>query len=166
MTSTITTLTKKIVLLSSSVALGTLLLSGCSAGATDGPTAEPTMSIEDSRSVALTYTRQKDEYKTKLSDCLGKKGVTESDNASADASDAAHSACVDEIGDPPVPTAEQAAGLATMSRALTSCLKDKGHKVPDLKADGQWDDGEMDRLSKSDTTLNSDAMACFKTLSE
>lgn len=166
MTSTVTTLTKKIALLSSSVALATLLLSGCSAGATDGPTAEPTMSLEDSRAVASTYSQQKDEYRTKLSDCLGKKGVKNPDEVSGDTKDAAHSACVDEIGDPPAPTAEQAAALATMSRALRSCLQDKGHKVPDLKADGQWDDSEMDKLSKSDATLNSDAMACFKTLSE
>lgn len=124
------------------------------------------MSLADARAAASTYIQQKDEYKTKLSDCLSKKGVTESDDASADTNDAAHSACVDEIGDPPAPTAEQAAALATMSRALTSCLKDKGHKVPDLKADGQWDDDEMKRLSKTDTTLNSDAMACFKSLSE
>lgn len=166
MTSTVTTLTKKIALLSSSVALATLLLSGCSAGATDGPTAEPTLSLEDSRAVASTYSQQNDEYTTKLSDCVGKKGVKKPDEMSGDNKDAAYSACADEIGDPPVPTAEQAAALATMSRALSSCLKDKGHKVPDLKADGQWDENEMNRLSKSDTTLNSDGMACFKTLSE
>lgn len=174
MTSDTTTLAKKIALLSSSFALGAFLLSGCSAASTDGATAEATMAPKDAFQIAGKFSDEDSLYRQKLEACLEDHGVksdrgatsSRDSTASSDVKDSAQSACDDEVGEAPKPTAEQTAARRSFNLALSSCLTDKGHKVPDLKADGQWDDDEMNRLTKSDSTLNPDAMACFKDLAE
>lgn len=165
MTSNSTTLTKKIALLSGSVVLGVLLLSGCSAASTDGATAEPTMSVKDAIATMGTIDQEQIEYDGKFSSCLEGRGGRQ-DSPSADKKDADEAACAQEVGDLPQPSEKQKVALRTWTKALHSCLAQKGHKIPDLKADGQWDNDAMKALQKTDTTLNSDSQACFNELAE
>ncbi|AZZ56668.1 hypothetical protein [Rathayibacter iranicus] len=167
MTSTRTILTKKIALLSSSVALGALLLSGCSAASTDGATTEP-MSVKDAIATMGTIEQAQIEYDGKFSSCLENRGAESADKGSmsADKRDAAQSACAEEVGDLPQPSEQQTVAMRTWAKALHSCLAEKGHKLPDLKADGQWDNGAMKTLQKTDTALNSDSEKCFTELSK
>ncbi|MHC2186587.1 hypothetical protein [Rathayibacter agropyri] len=165
MTSNSTTLTKKIALLSGSVVLGALLLSGCSAASTDGATAEPTMSVKDAIAAMGTIDQDQIEYDGKFSSCLEGRGGRQ-DSPSADKKDADEAACAQEVGDLPQPSEKQKVALRTWTKALHSCLAQKGHKIPDLKADGQWDNGAMKALQKTDTTLNSDSETCFNELAE
>lgn len=168
MTSNSTTLTKKIALLSGSVVLGALLLSGCSAASTDGATAEPTMSVKDAIATMGTIDQEQIEYDGKFNSCLEGRGTSGAGQGSqsADKQDADEAACAQEVGDLPQPSEKQKVALRTWTKALHSCLAQKGHKIPDLKADGQWDNGAMKALQKTDTTLNSDSETCFNELAE
>lgn len=161
-----TTLTKKIALISTSFALGALLLSGCSAASTDGAAPEATMSVKDAQSAVATFSQQSKEYEKKFSDCLGSKGVKNAGDEPADTVEAARSACASEVGEPPAPTAEQTAANVVLTRKAQACLVDKGHKLPDLKADGNWDNDAMSALSKTDTTLMSDYRSCADEISQ
>lgn len=161
-----TTVTKKIALMSASFALGALLLSGCSAASTDGAAPEATMSVKDALASIATFKQQSDEYEKKISDCLSTKGVKNVNQATSDELTAARSACTNELGDGPALTAEQTAAEGVLNRELRSCLVNKGHKVPDLTADGNWDNDAMSALSKTDTSLKSDAGSCTEEISQ
>lgn len=171
-----TTLTKKIALIVGSITVGACFLSGCSATSTDGEDADvPT--VADAAATVSSYEQQQMEYQEKFSACLGKRGVTSAGDGAlppdpgdalvpADADDPAVSACTDEVGQEPAPTAEETAALRTWNGALTSCLTNKGHKMPDLQADGGWNKPAMTELLKTDSTLDSDTEACFTEISE
>lgn len=166
MTLDITTLTKKIALISMSFVLGALLLSGCSSASSDAAVPDTTMSVKDAQAAIATFNQQSKEYDKKVSDCLASKGVTDRDDEPSDKVTAAESACAGELGEAPAPTAEQTAANGVLTRAVQSCLVDKGHKVPDVKADGSWDNDAMSKLSKTDTTLMPDAESCFGEISQ
>lgn len=169
-------LKKKIALIVGSITVGVCLLSGCSAASTEGETAE-VMTVADAAATVSSYEQRQMEYQDKFTACLGKRGVNSAGDGAlppdpgetaipADADPAAVSACTDEVGQEPAPTAEETSAQRMWNNALTSCLTEKGHKMPDLEADGGWDKPVMTDLLKTDSTLESDTEACFTEISE
>lgn len=170
-----TTVKKKIALIVGSIAVGAGLLSGCSSASAEGEAPEE-MTVADASVIVSSYEQQQMEYQEKFSACLGKHGVSSSGDGAlppdpgdalvpADADDDAVSACTGEVGQEPAPTAEETTALRTWNGALTSCLTNKGHTMPDLQADGGWNKPAMAELLKTDSTLDSDTEACFTEIS-
>ncbi|PPI66583.1 hypothetical protein C5E12_14110 [Rathayibacter rathayi] len=155
----------KILMISSSFALGALLLAGCSSAPTDGAAAEATPSLKEAIATFGTFQSGQEEYLKKLTSCLGDHGA-QGDSVSQDVKDAADAACAEEIGKEPQPTAKESAAIRVYNSEIRSCIIAKGHKVPDLQADGQWDAEAMTKLMKTDTTLNQDAGACYEELAQ
>ncbi|PPI73783.1 hypothetical protein C5E01_02020 [Rathayibacter iranicus] len=167
-------LMRRIAIVSGPLALGAFLLSGCSDAPSEEVTSETT-TLAEAASTADQYEQKRLDYQDKISACLSKRGVSSLNGATLpDGSDEqettpanreAESACTDEVGEEPAPTAEETAALRTWNNSLFSCLSDKGHTMPALQANGEWNETAMTELLKTDDTLDSDTDACMTDLS-
>ncbi|AND15410.1 hypothetical protein C5C18_06840 [Rathayibacter tritici] len=155
----------KILTIFSSFALGALLLAGCSSAPAEGAAAEATPSLKEAAATLGTFENTREEYMRKMSSCLDDHGA-QGDSVSQQIKDAADAACAEEVGAEPQPTAEDSAAMRVYNGELRSCIIAKGHKVPDLQADGQWDNEAMSKLLKTDATLNQDSGTCFDEMSQ
>lgn len=164
----------KIAATAGALVLGTLLLSGCSADSPDSADqttssdegapatgSTPTGAFKDQLAAMDSFENQKADYEKKLDACLAAHGATATSSQSD--RDAANSACIDEVGEEPQPSAEQAAATRIVNQVVLDCVRGKGHKLPDLDPSGKFSQ-DMDDYIAKDATIDKDGKACSEEL--
>lgn len=121
-----------------------LLLAACSsadAPAAPASSAPPTVASSDGGS-SDDVNAARDAYDLQLAQCMRERGLDIKDPAPGEGItetgpevNAAASACMEELGDPPLyqPTEEEAAAMHESDLARAACLRELGYDVPDPK---------------------------------
>ncbi|MBF4463090.1 MULTISPECIES: hypothetical protein [unclassified Rathayibacter] len=146
---------------SASITLAAVLLTGCSAGEAT-PASTSTAAVKDSVATLQQFDKRRADYETSFNDCLSKHS---GENPTDAQKEAAKTACTDEVGEAPQPTAEENAAIRVANQALIDCVRGKGYKIPDLGPDGQFSQ-DMPKETTDNPSFRSDAEACVTAIDQ